>query len=121
MLARFGLGILARPAVVAFLAGLTLAGGLYGLHRWDKARAIKAATEGLVTAFDLAAAEAERDALATRLARAQESGRIFDERAQAAAGRALKLANEIEAFRNETEINPSCRVDPDFARRLRAD
>lgn len=99
---------------------LVVAGLLWGWHVQDKRAAVRAASEGLVTATELSAAEAERDELRRRLVAADEANRVLQERMQVAEGEAQRFATELEAYERDTQINPDGLVDPDPLQRLRA-
>lgn len=89
-------------------------------HVFDKARAIKSARDGYVLQVELIAAQAELAELRRRAAVADNANRVLREKVQASEGEALRFAAELEAFQNETEINPDGVVDSNLLRRLRA-
>lgn len=97
-----------------------LCAALWGWHVIDKARAVKAARDGYVVQVELAAAEAELAEMRRRAAVAADANRVLQEKVQVAKGEALRFAAELEAFENETEINPDGVVDGDLLRRLQS-
>ncbi|MBB5515748.1 hypothetical protein FHS89_001768 [Rubricella aquisinus] len=97
-----------------------LCGLLWAFHIHDKRQAVDAARDGFVTAFELAATEAELDAMRRRLLTATVANQSLQEKVQATEGDALRFAAELEAFKRDTDINPQCRVDDTVLRRLRA-
>jgi hypothetical protein len=94
--------------------------GLWALHVFDKSKAITSARDGYVLLVELAAAQAELAELQRRAAVADDANRVLQEKVQASTGEALRFAAELEAFENETDINPEGVVDGDFLRRLRS-
>lgn len=113
---RFGWKLLSsRLGLAAVLCAL-----LWGWHVYDKQQAISAAREGFIQQFELTAAQTELEALRRRMASAEEANRVLQERMQVAEGEALRFAAELEAFENETDINPDGVVDSDLLGRLRS-
>jgi hypothetical protein len=116
ILARMGWGLLtSRGGLAVVLCAL-----LWGWHVYDKKQALSVAREGYVQQFELAAAQAELDALRRRKAVTDEANQTLQEKVQAAQGEALRFAAELEAFKRETQINPDGVVDSDLLRRLRS-
>ena len=103
-------------ALCGFAAGF----GLWALHELDKSRAVKAARDGYVLQVELAEAQAELAELRRRAAVADEANRVLQEKVQASEGEALRFAAELEAYENETDINPDGVVSDDLLRRMRA-
>ncbi len=97
-----------------------LCAALWGWHVRDKAQAIAAARDGYVLQVELAEAQAELAELRRRAAVADEANRVLQEKVQASEGEALRFAAEMEAYENETDINPDGVVSDDLLRRLRA-
>lgn len=93
---------------------------LWVWHVHDKQQALDTARDGYVQQVELAAAEAELAELSRRAAVASDANRVLQEKVQVAEGDALRFAAELEAFENETEINPDGVVDGDLLRRLRS-
>lgn len=93
---------------------------LWGWHVHDKRQAIRAARDGFVQQFELTAAQTELDALRRRMAAADQANRTLQEKVQVAEGAAMRFAAELEAFENETQINPEGIVDSDLLRRLQS-
>lgn len=93
---------------------------LWGWHVHDKRQAVRAARDGFVQQFELTAAQAELEALRSRMAAAQEANRALQEKVQVAEGEAVRFAAELESFERETQVNPGGVVDSDLLRRLRS-
>lgn len=93
---------------------------LFAWHVIDKRQAVSAAREGYVRQFELTAAQAELAALRRRAAATEEANRVLQEKMQVAEGQALRFAAELEAYQNETDINPDGVVDSDLIGRLRS-
>ncbi len=93
---------------------------LWGWHVIDKSQAIADARNGYVLQVEMAAAQAELAELRRRAAVADDANRVLQEKVQASTGEALRFAAELEAFENETDINPDGVVDGDLLRRLRS-
>lgn len=95
-------------------------GLLYSWHVVDRRQAVAAAREGFVQQIELTAAQAEIDALRRRAAVTTEANRVLQEKMQVAEGQALRFAVELEAYQNETVVNPDGVVDSDLLGRLRS-
>lgn len=93
---------------------------LWGWHVYDKRQAVSAAREGFVRELELAAVQAELDAAHRLMAATREANQALQEKVQTAEGEALRFAVELEAFENETQINPDSVVDASLLHRLRA-
>lgn len=93
---------------------------LWGAHVYDKRQAVSAARNGFVRQFELAAAQAELDALQRRAAATELANQALQEKVQVAEGAALRFAAELEAYERETQINPDGLVDSGLLRRLRS-
>ena len=93
---------------------------LWGWHLHDKQQALDVARDGYVQQVELAAAEAELAELIRRAAVASDANRALLEKVQVAEGDARRFAAEMEAFENETEINPDGVVDGDLLRLLQS-
>ncbi|MEO0485261.1 MAG: hypothetical protein AAF092_05060 [Pseudomonadota bacterium] len=120
MLARLLGGIaIRRLGLWAGAASLALA-ALWAWHEYDKRQAVNAAREGFVRAFELEASQAELAALRARMASTQEANRALQKKVQLAEGTARRFAAELEAFEDETQVNPDGLVDADLMRRLRS-
>ncbi|WP_107495658.1 hypothetical protein [Thalassobius sp. I31.1] len=115
----------AEPKRWKFLTGrvglaVLLCSLLWGWHVLDKRKAMNAAREGFVQQFELTAAQAELEALRSRMIAAREANRTLQEKVQVAEGEALRFASELKAYEHETQINPDGVVDSNLLRRLRA-
>jgi len=99
---------------------VVLCAGLWAWHIIDKSQAVINARDGYVLQVELAAAQAELVALKRRAAVAYEANRVLQEKVQATEGEVLRFTAELEAFENETDINPDGIVDADLLRRLRS-
>lgn len=97
-----------------------LCAALWAWHVYDKALAITAARDGYVLQVELAAAQAKLAELRRRAAVADDANRVLQEKVQASEGEAPRFAAELEAYENETDINPDGVVDGDLLRRLRS-
>lgn len=113
---RFGGRLLSSRAGLA----VVLCALLWGWHVYDKRQAVNAAREGFVRQFELTAAQTELEALRRRAAATAEANRVLQEKMQVAEGQALRFAAELEAYQNETDINPDGLVDSDLLGRLRS-
>jgi len=101
------------------LAGV-LCLALWVWHLSDKRQALEVAREGYVKEFELTAVRAELDALNRRMATAKQANQSLQEKVQVAEGEAIRFADDLEAFKRETKINPDGVVDSDLLRQLRA-
>lgn len=97
-----------------------LCAALWAWHVIDKSQAITTARDGYVRQVELAAAQAELEELRRRAAVANDANRVLQEKVQAFEGEALRFAAELEAFENETDVNPEGIVDHNLLRRLRS-
>lgn len=113
---KFGWRILSSRAGLAVI----LCASLWAWHVIDKAQAVTAARDGYIRQVELAAVEAELAELQRRAALANELNRVLQEKLQVVKGETLRFASELEAFENETNINPEGVVDVDLLRRLRS-
>ncbi|HDZ81278.1 MAG TPA: hypothetical protein ENH56_08530 [Roseobacter sp.] len=113
---KFGWRLLTSRVGLAVI----LCAGLWTWHVIDKSQAINSARDGYVLQVELAAAQAELAELRRRAAVADDANRVLQEKVQASEGEALRFAAELEAFENETDINPEGVVDGDLLRRLRS-
>ncbi|AGI69360.1 hypothetical protein OAN307_c39300 [Octadecabacter antarcticus 307] len=99
---------------------LAIVAGAWLLHQYDKASAVAAARDGFVSEFEQSAAEAKRDALLRRVIVSDEANRGLLEKVHAVEGEAQRFTMEIEAFENETTVNPAGVVDADLLRWMRS-
>ncbi len=113
---KFGWRLLTSRVGLAVI----LCAGLWAWHVFDKSRAITNARDGYVARVELAAAQAELSELRRRAAVADDANRVLQEKVQVSEGEALRFAAELEAYENETEINPDGVVSDDLLRRLRS-
>lgn len=113
---RHGWRLLSSRAGLA----VVLCGLLWGWHVYDKRQAVSAAREGFVRQFELTAAQTELEALRRRSVATAEANRVLQEKMQVAEGQARRFAAELEAYQNETDINPDGIVDPGLFGRLRS-
>lgn len=93
---------------------------LWGWHVLDKGQALEAARDGYVLQVELASVQVALAEQQRRAAVAGDARRVLEEKMQASTGEALRFAAELEAFKNETGINPDCVVDDSFLQRMRA-
>jgi hypothetical protein len=97
-----------------------LCSGLWTWHVIDKSQATNNARDGYVLQVQLAEVQAKLDELRRRAAVAADANALLQEKMQVAEGQALRFASELEAFENETDINPDGLVDGDILKRLRS-
>lgn len=97
-----------------------LGAALWVWHVTDKAQALKSARDGYVQQVELTEAQEKLAELRRRAAVADDANRVLQEKVQASEGEALRFAAELEAYKNETDINPNGHVDDDLLRRLRS-
>lgn len=93
---------------------------LWGWHIYDKRQAVSAARDGFVHEFELAAAQAELDAMRRRIAAANEANQALREKARVAEGEALRFTAELEGYERDTQVNPEGVVDSGLLKLLRA-
>lgn len=102
-----------------FGAGAAVVAALWGLHVFDKARAVKSAVSGLVAEAALVEAQAVAEGLQARLKVEQEANHKLQVGVRAAQDAMGRFEKELEAYERETHVPSGCRVGDDLFDRLR--